>query len=106
LLNTTPNTGAVRAGDGKLVVHTSADIPDGGPAQAGGKKSVELFHLKDDPYEKTNRAAKNPEKARELQAALAGFAKQAVPTKAKPKPNDFFCPKVWGEKDRGNAPPR
>ena len=60
---------------------------------------MELFNRKDDPYEKTKFAAKNPEKARELQAALAGFAKQAVPPKAKPKPNNFVSPKVWGEKD-------
>jgi hypothetical protein len=99
LLNTTPNTGADRAGDWKLVVHTGADDPDGGPAQAGGKKKVELFNLKDDPYEKTKLAAKNPEKAKELQAALAGFAKQAVPPKAKPNPNYFVSPRVWGEKD-------
>jgi hypothetical protein len=99
LLNTTPNTGTVRGGDWKLVVHTGAADPDGGRAQAGGKKSVELFNLKDDPYENTKLAAKNPEKAKGLPAALAGFAKQAVPPKAKPKPNDFVSPRVWGEKD-------
>jgi hypothetical protein len=99
LLNTTPNTGAGRAGDWKRVVHSGADVPDGGSAQAGGKKSVELFNRKDDPYEMTTLAAKNPEKAKELQAALAGFAKQAVPPQAKPKPNNFVSPGVWGEKD-------
>jgi hypothetical protein len=36
---------------------------------------------------------------KELKATLAGFAKQAVPPKAKPKPKDFVTPKVWGEKD-------
>jgi arylsulfatase A-like enzyme len=99
LLNTTPNTGAVRAGDWKLVVTSGTDDPDGGPAKAPEKGSVELFNLKDDPFEKANLADKNPEKVKELREKLAEFAKQAVPPKAKPKPNDFMPPKVWGEKD-------
>ncbi len=99
LLNTTPNNGAVRAGDWKLVVSTGADDPDGAPAKADGKATVELFNLNDDPSEKTNLADKNPEKVKELRERLAGFAKQAVPPKAKPKPKDFVTPKVWGEKD-------
>jgi arylsulfatase A-like enzyme len=99
LLNTTPRTWAVRAGDWKLVVQKGADDPDGGPAKPAAKESVELFNLKDDPYEKTNLADKNPEKVKELKAVLAGFAKQAVPPKARPKPKDFVAPKVWGEKD-------
>jgi arylsulfatase A-like enzyme len=99
LLNTTPNTGAVRAGDWKLVVKSGADDPDGGPAKAVGKESVELFNLKDDPYERTNLADRKPEKVQELKATLAGFAKQAAPPRAKPKPKNFVSPKVWGEKD-------
>jgi arylsulfatase A-like enzyme len=99
LLNTTPNTGAVRAGDWKLVVKNGADDPDGGPARTVGKESVELFNLKNDPYEKTNLADQNPEKVKELKAILAGFAKQAMPPKAKPRPPGFVAPKVWGEKD-------
>src|SRR5581483_1268121 len=53
LLNTTPNSGAVRAGGWKLVVNGGgADDPDGGPApKKAGKNSVELFDLKADPYE-------------------------------------------------------
>jgi arylsulfatase A-like enzyme len=99
LLNTTPSTGAVRAGDWKLVVMNGTDDPDGGPAKNPEKSSVELFNLKDDPFEKANLADKNPEKVKELREKLAGFAKQAVPPKAKPKPKDFVPPKVWGEKD-------
>src|SRR4051794_13976574 len=70
-----------------------ADDPDGGPVKKGGKKSVELFNLKDDPYEKTNLADSNPEKVKELEAALAGFARQAVAPKAKPRPRDFVPPR-------------
>lgn len=100
LLNTTPNTGAVRAGDWKLVVKNGADDPDGGtPApKKKDKDGVELFNLKDDPFEKTDLANKHPERVKALQANLTAFAKQAVAPKAKPKPKDFVTPKVWGEK--------
>ncbi|MBA4190514.1 MAG: arylsulfatase [Planctomycetaceae bacterium] len=99
LLNTTPNTGAVRASDWKLVIKTGVDDPDGGATKKNNTESIELFNLKDDPFEKTNLAEKNPEKVKELRAALAGFAKQAVPPKSKPKSKGFVTPKVWGEKD-------
>lgn len=99
LINTTPNNGAVRAGDWKLVVRNGADDPDGNPLKKKDKESVELFNLKDDPYEKTNLAEKNPEKLKELKDVLVGYAKQAVAPKSKPKPADFVSPKVWGEKD-------
>jgi arylsulfatase A-like enzyme len=99
LINTTPNVGAVRAGEWKLVVKNGADDPDGNPTKNDGKESVELFNLKDDPFEKTNLAAKEPGKVKELQEELTAFAKQAVPPKAKPKAKDFVSPKVWGEKD-------
>ncbi len=99
LINTTPTSGAVRAGDWKLVVKSGTDDPDGGAAKKDDKESVELFNLKDDPFEKTNIAEKDPEKVKELKATLAGFAKQAVPPKSKPKAKDFVTPKVWGEKN-------
>ncbi|HVK13350.1 MAG TPA: arylsulfatase [Gemmataceae bacterium] len=102
LMNATPRGGAVRAGDWKLVVTDGADDPDGNPPpkkKAVPADPVELFNLKDDPYEKTNLAARQPEKVKELQARLAAFAKQAVAPKARPKPKDFVTPKVWGEKD-------
>jgi arylsulfatase A-like enzyme len=98
LLNTTPTGGAVRVGDWKLVLKNGTDDPDGAPAKAE-KESVELFNLKDDPYEKANLAEKNPEKVKELRATLAGYAKQAVAPKAAPKAKGFVTPKVWGEKD-------
>jgi len=99
LLNTTPNMGAIRMGDWKLVIRSGADDPDGGAEKTPEKTSVELFNLKDDPYEKKNLADKEPDKLKELRARLAAFAKEAVPPKNKPKPKDFMSPKVWGEKD-------
>jgi arylsulfatase A-like enzyme len=99
LLNTTPATGAIRMSDWKLVVKNGTEDLDGGPVKNPDKTSVELFNLKDDPYEKTNLADKNPDRVKELRAKLAAFAKDAVPPKAKPKPKDFVSPKVWGEKE-------
>jgi arylsulfatase A-like enzyme len=99
LVNTTPNNGAVRGGDWKLIVRDGADDPDGGVPKKDGKRSVELFNLKDDPHEKTNVADANGAKVKELREQLAAFAKQAVPPKAAPKPKGFVTPKVWGEKD-------
>jgi arylsulfatase A-like enzyme len=100
LLNTTPQTGAVRVGDWKLVVKNGVDNPDGNPPKKkNAKASVELFNLKDDPYEKTNLAEKETEKVEQLKKVLASFAKQAVPPKTKPKAKDFVTPKIWGEKD-------
>ncbi|MFT5497389.1 MAG: arylsulfatase A-like enzyme [Kiritimatiellia bacterium] len=53
---------AIRDGDWKFLVN-----PDGSEAQ--------LFHLPDDPGEQHNRAAREPERTKTLQAALAGWAK-------------------------------
>ena len=99
LLNTTPSGGAIRAGDWKLVVRNGEDDPDGGPAKKAGRKSVELFNLKDDPFEKTNLTDVHPDKVRELQDKLAAFAQQAMPPKNKPRPQDFVVPQVWGQTD-------
>jgi arylsulfatase A-like enzyme len=97
LLNATPNGGAVRAGDWKLVLKTGADDPDDGEAVKGGRETVELFNLADDPYERSNLAPARPEKVKELKAALARFAAESTPPKSRPKPKGFKSPKVWGE---------
>jgi arylsulfatase A-like enzyme len=97
LINTTPASGAIRAGDWKLVVKNGTDDPDG-DAPKPGQKSVELFNLKDDPSEQSNRAEAEPAVLADLKAKLAEYAKQAVPPKSKPKPAGFKSPRVWGEK--------
>jgi arylsulfatase A-like enzyme len=106
LHNTTPNNGAIRAGDWKLVKNGNRnDDPADGPAEpkAGKKKkataldSIELFNIAADPYEKTNLADQNPEKVKELLAKLATYAQQAIPPKSAPKAANFQSPKVWGE---------
>jgi arylsulfatase A-like enzyme len=98
LINTTPNSGALRVGDWKLVIHRGQDDPDN-PVAKNGKERLELFNLADDPSEKTNLAGKNVERVKELKARLDGYAKQAVAPKPKPKPKDFVTPRVWGEKN-------
>jgi arylsulfatase A-like enzyme len=102
LINVTPAGGALRKGDWKLVLNGNArDNPDGEVDNTGQKAAelVELFNLARDPSEKTNLAAAEPERVRELRARLADYAGQAVAPKAAPKAKDFQAPKVWGEKD-------
>jgi len=102
LINTTPNGGALRKGDWKIVLNGNGkDDPDGKLEGKKGKKTglVELFNLANDPAEKTNLADKEPERVRELRARLDAYAREAVPPKASPKAKDFQTPKVWGERD-------
>lgn len=98
LLNTTPQVGAVRVGDWKLIARDGEDNHETGASKRLRKPIRELFNLKDDPFEKTNLADDQPAKVQELQSALDQFAEQAVPPKAKDRPKDFVTPKVWGER--------
>ena len=115
LFNTTPNNGAIRMGDWKLVLNGGiADSDDGGaePAADTAKKTsakkkqtakkqatatVELFDLSKDLSEKNNLADANPDKVKELRARLDAFAREAVAPKTAPRAAGFVVPKVWGE---------
>jgi arylsulfatase A-like enzyme len=112
LLNTTPTSGAIRVGDWKLVINGTVGANDEegdapqpkakakGKAQAKAARSpVELFNLADDPYERKDLAAANPQKVAELRARYDALARQAVPPKSAPKPPTFRSPRVWGEVD-------
>jgi len=110
LINATPVKGALRMGDWKLVVNGGlaepADGEDDGepatekkPAMSDAGRGVELFNLADDPSERTNLAARHPDKVKELRARYDALAKQQVTPKAAPKAKGFKSPKVWGEKD-------
>jgi len=110
LYNTTPSNGAIRMGDWKLVVRGNIGALAEMNGKAKGKKSkgkkkgaekagdeIELFNLAEDPNEKTNLAAGQPEKVAELRARLDAYAAQALSPKSKPDPKNFVAPKVWGE---------
>jgi arylsulfatase A-like enzyme len=101
LINVTPNGGALRMGDWKIVLNgNTKDDPDGRVKAKKNKQSaplVELFNLARDPYEKANLAAQEPDRVRELRARLEAYARQAAPPKAAPRPKGFQSPKVWGE---------
>lgn len=90
LLNTTPNTGAIRVGDWKLVINGEKhDAPDETSSPERKKKNreaitkttVELFNLATDPREGKNIADMNPGKVNELRARYDILAKQAVTPK-------------------------
>lgn len=104
LLNTTPNNGALRAGDWKLVLNgklnDQGNEPDGEPVKPGTRPKVELFNLATDLSEKKNLATQNPDKVKELRDRYAALASQAVKPKSQPKAPGFTSPKIWGETDR------
>ncbi|MBA3482364.1 MAG: arylsulfatase [Pirellulales bacterium] len=97
LLNTSPEVGAVRAGDWKLIVKHHAPRGRRKADRRRGEPAVELFDLRNDPREATNLAHTHPEKVKELRQRLATFAEEAVPPKATPAPKTFEVPAVWGE---------
>jgi arylsulfatase A-like enzyme len=103
LINVTPNNGALRMGDWKLVLNGSTkDDPDGKLEPKKKKKAgdaVELFNLASDPSEKMNLASKEPERVREMRARLEAYGRQAIPPKVAPKGKDFQSPKIWGESE-------
>ncbi|MEO7298162.1 MAG: arylsulfatase [Verrucomicrobiota bacterium] len=93
LCNASPNNGAIRVGDWKLVVNgNNRDSDEESPAgetkgkkkkkrQAASENNLELFNLAEDPSEKKNLASEKPEKLKELRARYDAFAKAAVTPK-------------------------
>ncbi|SIN96146.1 Arylsulfatase A [Singulisphaera sp. GP187] len=103
LLNSTPDSGAIRVGDWKLLLNAPRG-DQGGEVTAAKKAraprdSVELFHITQDLFEKKNLASAYPEKVKELKARYEKFAAEAVAPKIAPMAKDFHVPKVWGESD-------
>jgi len=96
LLNSTPRVAAVRVGDWKLIVKKATDGQKK-KTQRRGKNAVELFDLRNDPYEKTNLADERPDKVKELREVLNPLGKEAAPPKAKRMPESFKAPAIWGE---------
>lgn len=95
ILNSTPSNGAMIAGDWKLVINggkgaaadeeapDQAEKPRKRAANAAANK-VELFNLADDLREKSDLAAAQPEKVKELRARYDALASQALPPKNAP----------------------
>ncbi len=114
LLNTSPNSGAIRIGDWKLVLSGGRGASDedeaGEPAprrKGARKESVELFNLADDPNESRNLAPENAGKVKDLRARYDTFAREAARPRSAPKPPGFQAPRVWGEQElRPRGTPR
>ncbi len=94
VLNITPNGGAIRVGDWKLIRREQAN---GGK---GKRPPFELFNIREDIQEKNDLSESQPEKLKELSARYAEIAKSAAAplTSGNEMPAGFKVPKVWGEK--------
>ena len=99
LHNVTPSEGALRMGEWKLVVHGRQAGDDKKKAKKKvAETKIELFHIANDPYEKTNLAEKDPDRVKQLLSRLDSYAAAAVAPKGSSIPN-FKTPKVWGVQD-------
>lgn len=98
LHNVTPFQGAIRMGDWKLV-HNGGVTANA--TSHNGPHTWELFHLKNDPFEKTNLAKEEPETLNRLRKKLRELADEAVEPNTPPNvaPADFVFPKVWGHSE-------
>ncbi len=106
VINTTPQHGAIRAGDWKLVLNGQQGVGDGEKTPAAGElpvATVELFDLATDPGEKHNCADEQPSIVARLRQRYEAIAKEALPPKARPKGRDFVTPRVWGELSTSEA---
>lgn len=102
LINAAPRSGAIRAGNWKLVLNgagyeADASERENGREAPGSPATIELFDLAADPGETRNLAGTHPEKVEELRARYQALANQAVPPKLEPRAPNFKAPKVWGE---------
>ena len=96
LLNAEPKRGAIRVGEWKLIINGGAA---GGSGNKKSDQQVELFNLTEDPNEKRNLAAEQPEKMQALLTRYKALAAQAVPPRNKPMKRGFMVPKIWGESE-------
>ena len=102
LLNATPFTGALRQGDWKIIINgqvSSNDLLGQGRRienQRPEDRRIEVFNIKDDPYEKNDLSRSNPEKRQVLWDRFQWYAEQAVPHMSVPDRRDFNTPEIWG----------
>jgi arylsulfatase A-like enzyme len=96
LINSAPQSGAIRVGDWKLVINgQKRDTDEEDNARVVGKKKgkkgkgasvarIELFNLAKDPSEKSNLVETEPAKLKELRARYDSYAIEAVQPKNAP----------------------
>ena len=102
LLNATVFTGALRMDDWKIVVNgqVSSNALLGTDrrinTQVPENNRIEVFNIKDDPYERNNLSQSHPEKRQKLWERYLWYAEQAVPHLAAPAPSGFRAPEIWG----------
>lgn len=103
--NITPNGGAIRIGDFKLIKKTGTNRPRNRNANRqrnannnASTNSYELYNIRADISEKNDLATKEPEKLAELIRRYDELAAEAVkPYNSGNKPADWKVPKVYGE---------
>lgn len=81
--NITPNGGAIRVGDWKLVVHEQPQADEAGKRKGGNRQGrlkveEELYNIPQDISEKNNLAASHPDKVKEMRARYDAHAKAAA----------------------------
>jgi arylsulfatase A-like enzyme len=104
LINAAPMSGALRAGNWKLVLNgdgheAEVALRESGRELSSAAPKIELFDLAADPGERRNVAEAHPEKVQELRARYQMLADKMIPPKIKPRDPNFKTPKVWGEQD-------
>jgi len=105
LHNASVFTGALRQGDWKIVINGQVDSNELlGPDrhidnQSPAERKIEVFNIKEDPYERNDLSPSNPEKRRTLWDRYQWYARQAVPHLSVPDRKDFKAPEVWGNFD-------
>lgn len=96
VLNVSPNSGAIRSGNWKLVVKNENQAGKANDA-THPTPTLELYNLADDVSERNDVSSSNIEKTAELKARYDRLAAEAAEPKLRPKPRDFKSPVVWGE---------
>jgi arylsulfatase A-like enzyme len=81
LLGCEPQQAALRVGDWKIVIDSRKQGEGRDPKENGQPK---LFNLKADPSEKTDLAAKEPEKLADMQKRLARYQQEAIEPRGDP----------------------
>jgi arylsulfatase A-like enzyme len=82
----------------KLNMATTGTLPQRLALNDGGRNepALQLFNLKDDPYEATDLSADHPERVEKMRAVLDQHISSAVPSEFSLDQTKGVSPKVWG----------